>query len=346
MTPISDRRTGFALPAVLTVTGVVTLVFVVAITALASLTAEAAAARARIGFLQRALTLEANVAYLAVTEPTTPRAIELGGIRRIGALMDDAEPGSGSGLAPGDLLLDGQLYSTNFRGPMTLSLRDQAGMLNLPQLTPAQWRALGERLGVDRPASESLQPRFRDYVDTDSLELEGGGERAAYGGSGPANRPLLRTNELLSVLGVRNEVSPVRWRALRRELAADQGQTSFNVNTASATVLEVLFDLRPEQAERAVDVRRDAPFFDLTEFAAATGGVVLDAGEASYAFPSGKILFTLSDGRSPWVYSGRLSLTPSDAERPIWLDQTDLMESPRNTVADTTNALPLPYAIR
>ena len=39
------RRDGFALPAVLAVTGVVTLIFLVAITALARLTAEVKAAK-------------------------------------------------------------------------------------------------------------------------------------------------------------------------------------------------------------------------------------------------------------------------------------------------------------
>lgn len=344
MTLTSDRRAGFALPAVLTVTGVVTLVFVVAITALASLTAEAAAARARIGFLQRALTLEANIAYLATTEPISGRAIMVGAVRSTGEPLGEQEASTSQ--SSSDILLDGQLYSTAFRGPMTLSLRDQAGMLNLPQLSPVQWRALGERLGIPRTELDTLQPRFRDYVDLDDLSLQGGGERGAYGGSGPANRPLRRPNELLSVLGVRSAVSPAQWRAVRNELASDQTQGNFNVNTASATTLEVLFDLRREQAERALEVRRGSPFVDMTDFAAATGGVLSGDSEATYTFPSGKILFTLSDGRSSWVYRGRLNITPSDLERPVWLDQTDLLESPRNTVADTTNALPLPYAIR
>lgn len=345
MTSSPERRSGFALPAVLTVTGVVTLVFVVAITALASLTAEAAAARARVGFLQRAMTVEANLAYLAATEPANARAITVGGLRNIDPFGESAEA-SPTRPATQDILLDGQVYSSDFRGPMTVSLRDQAGMLNLPQLGDVQWRALGERLGLDSGARDTLQPRFRDYVDTNDLDLQGGGERGDYGPSGPPNRPLLRPNELLSVMGVRGSVPPARWRALRGDIAADPTQGNFNVNTASATTLEVLFGLRPEQAERALEVRRDTPFTGLTDLAAATGAPMLGDSELAYAFPSGKILFTISDGRSSWVYRGRLTITSSGLERPIWIDQTDLLESPRNRAADTTNATPLPYPIR
>jgi hypothetical protein len=48
---------------VLAVTGVVTLIFLVAMTALASLTAEAASARARVRFIARALTAEAMMTF-------------------------------------------------------------------------------------------------------------------------------------------------------------------------------------------------------------------------------------------------------------------------------------------
>ena len=349
MTSSSRRRRGFALPAVLTVTGVVTLVFMVAITALASLTAEAAAARSRINFLQRALTLEANIAYLAVTEPLEGRGLAVGGIRRFNNAFDDPE----NEAAPpepeaSEIALDGTLYSVDLAGPMTVALRDQAGTINLNQMSADQWRTFGERAGVSRSELDSLRPRFRDYVDSDRLETGDGGESAAYGGSGPPNRPLLRPTEWLSVVGARRAVSPQRWRALREEISADQTQVNYNINTASATTLEILFGLTPRQAERALESRREAPFITLSDLAGATGAILRtdDGSDTFYAFPSSKILFTLSDGRSSWVYRGRLSMTPSNAERPVWIDQTDLMESPRNKVADTTNATPLPYPIR
>lgn len=347
MTLTSDRRAGFALPAVLTVTGVVTLVFMVAITALASLTAEAASARARIGFLQRALTLEATVAYLAVTEPFTPNAIAVGFPRNYDDQYVSAPVGGfATSASPAQVLLDGETYATDLRGPMTLTLRDQAGMLNLPQLNPDQLDKLGERLGMGRSERQGLGPRLMDYTDTDDLENQNGGERASYGASGPANRPFLRPSELLSVLGIREATSAPRWRALREDIAADQSQRIYNINTASAATLEVWFGLTAEQADRAIARRRDVPFASVSSFGAAAGAALVDDGEILYTFPSGRILFTLSDGRSPWVYRGRLTITPTHAEQPVWLDQTDIMESARRTVADTTNATSFPYAVR
>lgn len=347
MISISDRRAGFALPAVLTVTGVVTLIFVVAITALASLTAEAAAARSRIRFLERALNLEAQVSYLAVTEPFTQRSIAIGSPRNYDDQFSTAPVGgSASTEQMGEILLDGEAYLADVGGPITISLRDQAGMINLPQLGEAQWRNLGQRLGVSGSEASSLWARFADYADTNDLASTGGGERSAYRTGGPANRPLLRPSEWLSVLGVRSSVPSASWRALRPEIAADQMQGTYNVNTASAPALQVLFNLTPSQAQRAIEGRRTAPFASLSSLGSATGSPLIDDGETFYTFPSGRIVFTLSDGRSPWVYRGRLTITPTDPERPAWVDQTDIMESPRRTVADATNATPFPYAAR
>jgi len=347
MISTSERRPGFALPAVLTVTGVVTLIFVVAITALASLTAEAASARARIGFLQRALTLEATLAHLAATEPFTPRAIAVGSPRNYDdQFVSSPLGGFTSSSTPAEILLDGQTYAADLRGPLAVSLRDQAGMVNLPQMSREQLSGLGGRLGIPTSARETLRARLTDYVDTDSLESTDGAEQAAYGRTGPANRPLLRPSEWLSVLGVRSAVVPSVWREIRPELAADQAQGTYNVNTASPVALEILFNLTPEQAARALQSRSRAPFTGMSSLGAATGAPLGDDGETLYTFPSGKIVFTVSDGRSPWVYRGRLTITPGDAERPVWLDQTEITESPGRRVADTTNATAFPYTLR
>ena len=338
---------GFALPAVLTVTGVVTLVFVVAITALASLTGEAASARARVRFLQKAMTLEAEVAYLAATEPLTQTVIAVGSPRSFDDQfqVEDAN-GFRSSASPSEVRLDGHVYRVDLRGPMTLSLRDQAGMLNLLQLNDDQLRRLGEQLGIDRSELASLGPLLRDYVDTDDLTTAGGGEGSAYRGAGPANRSLLRPSEWLSVLGVRSGVSPSRWVRLRQDIAVDRTQITFNINTASAKALEIMFGLSPAQAQQAVEARSREPFSSLSALGAAAGAPIVDDGEGLYTFPSNRFVFTLSDGSSPWVYRARLTITPSDAEQPIWIDQTDIIESPRRTVADTTNATPFPYAAR
>jgi hypothetical protein len=346
MTSTSDQRAGFALPAVLTVTGVVTLIFVVAITALASLTSEAAASRARIRFLERGLTVEATVAFLAATEPFTARAIAIGSPRNYDDQLDSGTSAYASGTDPAELLLDGTTYSADLRGPMQIVLRDQAGMINLPQMNASQIADLGERLGIERTSLEELRPRLSDYTDTNDLELPDGAERDAYGRQRIANRPLLTAGEFRSVLGLRTAIDPTQWRALRDDLAADQTQSTYNINTASPTALKVLFGLSPEQADRALEARVTAPFFSVSALGAATGAPLVDDGETFYTFPSGRVVFTLSDGQSAWTYRGRLNITPSHPEQPVWIDQLTITESPRRAVANTTNATAFPYTIR
>ena len=106
------RRIGFALPAVLAVTGVVTIIFLVAMTALYSLTSEAASARARVRFLQQAMSAEAALSYMVATEPLSARGVSVGSGRQQFDSLDDADEGGGqiaSGQAPAEVRLDGGL---------------------------------------------------------------------------------------------------------------------------------------------------------------------------------------------------------------------------------------------
>lgn len=341
-----DRPSGFALPAVLTVTGVVTLIFVVAITALASLTAEAAASRARVRFVERALSVEAAVSFLAATEPFTQRAIAIGAPRSYDSEFEGGTPLPTSGVDSIELLLDGTAYVADHKGPMQIVLRDQAGMVNLSQITPRQMLGLGEGLGIDRTLLDELKPRLSDYSDTNGLELPDGAEQDDYGSERIANRPLLTAGEFQSVLGLRAAIDQTRWRTLRDNLAADQTQAGYNANTASSSALQLLFGLSAQQADRAIAARQQARFFSVADIGAATGAPLVDDGETLYTFSSGRIVFTLSDGRSAWTYRGRLSITPIDAEQPVWIDQLTITESPRRAVADTSNATAFPYTLR
>jgi hypothetical protein len=346
MTLVSKGRPGFALPAVLTVTGVVTLIFVVAITALASLTAEAASSRARVRFLERALTVEATLAFLAATEPFTVRAITIGSPRNYDEEFRSGDRAFISGIEPAELFLDGTPYTANIRGPMLVVLRDQAGMINLPQMNPQQLANLGERLGIDRSSVENLRPLLSDYTDTNQLALTGGGEQPAYGDRRVPNRPLLTAAEFQSVLGVREATSAEQWRTLRDEIAADQTQGTYNINTASALALQVIYGLSPQQAEQALVARERTPFYSISDLAAATGAPLIDDRETFYVFPSGRIVFILRDGQSGWTYRGRLSITPSHPEQPIWIDHLAIMEAPQRAVANTTDATAFPDTLR
>jgi len=157
---------------------------------------------------------------------------------------------------------------------------------------------------------------------------------------------MLRPAEWLSLRGVREAVSAGKWRSLRGSIATDATLPSINVNTASAPTLQVLFDLSPQQAEAVIRDRESAPFPSISEFTTAAGAVFMGSSEQIYTFPSGRVIYTIRDGRSPWTYRARLTLTPSGLEQPLWIDQTELTEAPRRAVADTSNATRFPYAPR
>lgn len=336
----SRSRAGFALPAVLAVTGVVTLIFLVAMTALSSLTAEAASARARVRFLTRAVSAEAMMIYMAATEPTAPAGFNLGGPR----LVDDAiyDPSGGDGHL---LRLDGRAYQLDLDGALLIKPQDQAGLVNLAYLTDAQYQRLGEALGLPERSARVLMPLYRDYIDQDDLKQLNGAEAGDYEGAEPANRVMRRTDEWLSLLGLRRTVQPARWRRIREHLAMDSTSANENVNTVTAETMRVLYGATSTQIETALRAREQQPFISFASFAAATG-LPDTSGDSFYTYPSGRILLTIADSRSAWVYRSRLTLTPSGLERPVWIDQTELKEAPGRAVADLSDAVRLPYAPR
>jgi len=109
-------------------------------------------------------------------------------------------------------------------------------------------------------------------------------------------------------------------------------------------VLQIRFGLTEDQAASAIAARERAPILSVTDFAAITGTTVVDDPLAIYTYPSGRIVFTIRDTQSPWIYRGRLVLTPGDPDQPFWIDQTETFEGPGRTRADASDAPPFPYA--
>ncbi len=148
------------------------------------------------------------------------------------------------------------------------------------------------------------------------------------------------------MLGLREAVDGPRWRALRGDLATDTTQIVGNVNTMTPLAMQVLLNLTETQAQAAVRARETRTFASLEEFAAAAGATLIGDIETLYTAPSGRLVMTIRDARSPWVYRGRLTLTPGGVEQPFWIDQTELLEAPGRAVADVSNADRLPYTPR
>ncbi|WP_191554907.1 type II secretion system protein GspK [Brevundimonas aurantiaca] len=315
----------------------VTLIFLVAMTALTSLTDEARAAQSRVRFLERALTAEARFGFTASTEPFAPEGINVGGPR---LFEDDIYNPGGAGHL---LYLDGRAYDAD--GSTLLSARDQAGMINLAQLRGDSYLRLARVIGLGEVQAGSLADIYGDYVDQDNLKRSNGAEAADYRGAGPPNRVMRTRDEWLSLLNVRSSVRASAWREIRADLAMDPWSSAENVNTASPLTMQVLYGATADGARNAVRQRQTGPFLSFADFAAAAGaGGMSD--DVIQTYPSGIVVLTLRDSQSGWIYQSRLTLSPAGSERPFWIDQVELYEAPRRAKAEISNALRLPYASR
>lgn len=337
------KRQGFSLPAVLAVTGVVALVFLVAMTALTSLTSEAASARARLRFLQSAMTAEATLSYMLATEPLSLNRITIGAPRDFDTL-EDARAFVPTGQAEGHVLIDGHPYLMSAEAPVVVRLQDAAGLINVSRLEGEGWRRVMRELGATASGADLVHPRFVDYTDTDSLRQPNGAESESYPPGGPPNRPLRRPSEVLSVLGMRETVDPARWRAMRDEITSIPVGVDLNINTATQKTLETTYGLSSSAAAAVIRSRSGAPFSSIQDFAAISGLQGLSPDDTALFFPNGEFRLLIHDSRSAWVYRARIILTPYDLEQPFWIDQTELSEAPRRRMAEISDVNGIPYA--
>lgn len=326
--PMVPKSGGFVLPTVLVTISVVTLIFLVAMTALASLTREAAEARARARFLQHAMSVEARLTYLAVTERLSPTGIWVGAPLPPGefqSLTQEEDAAFRVGMATAQQLrFDGRPYRVGSEA--AVRVQDQAGLINITRLSGLEMERLMSRLGATSQEARSLSAALLDYIDPDAIPTLNGAEAAQYpaGASGPANRPLRSPDEFLSVLGARDAIDQAAWRALRPALASDHLAFRRNVNTAGSDALQILFGMTERQARTTITARESNPFNTLDEVVALTGAAIPTDVEIAPVFASGRSVYSVQDFRSRWTYTGRLITTPSHPERPFWIDLIDL----------------------
>jgi hypothetical protein len=321
-----NRRQGFALPAVLVVTAVVTLIFLVAMTALDSLNREAGAARERINFTLRAQTAEARLTWLATTEPLGSQGLRIGAPR----LIDEFAPVAGTAAAARSetlLRVDGRRYGLAQLG-LQLEVMDTAGLINLQRLDEEAFRRLMEAAGASTADATRLWPVFQDYIDADALRRPGGVETGDGRDLPPANRPLRGPDELLAVPGVSAVIDMDAWRRLRPELVADHTQATFNINTATPAFYRIMFAMTPAEIERALAFREPRAFISPFELRQVTGAGMVINDELVYTFPGGRFELRVQDAASRWMYRSRLVLTPTHPERPFWIDDRNVARPP------------------
>jgi type II secretory pathway component PulK len=301
---------GFALPSVLFVVAMVTLVFLVAIEALTSLAVETRRVKTSVAFQADALSLEARSAFLASTRP----------LGRSGVLRDDPN-------APVLLALDGRPYDA---GPdLTLSAQDEAGLINLDNISAAGQARLFAAMGVSAPDQSVMADRLGDYMDVHDLKRPLGADVADYaraGLAGPPKGSLVRRGQLLGLLGWDQMVGAPLWRAFADNVTADPSSTATNINTATAATLEVLYGLTPDQAQLAVAGRAAAPYGELEDLGRTVGMALPSDAERSYTMPNGRFALKVEDADAGFIYRSRLILSPDDATRPFWVVESTLSQ--------------------
>ncbi len=346
MATVADKR-GFALPAVLVVVGVVTLVFLVAITSLAGLADQTRQVLGEVRFEQAALDAEAGASFLAATQPLTSTALMTGS----GA----SAPASGgfgdsSRQAADRIELDGRPYATPGPPRLLVSLQDEAGLVNLDVMGRNGAPGLFAALGVPPEQRAAMTDRLADYTDADDLKHAQGAEAADYVRAGvapPPNALLRSATQLFGLLGWRQTVSPEAWAATRDQVTADPTSVSVNVNTASPTALKVLYGLTDPQVRAVVAQRAKAPLVNLEDFGRAAGVAMTGDIERVYTFPNGRFALKIVDPAAGLVARSRIVLTPQDAERPVWIEDRNvaiLSKPERATTPANVPPLPRPAA--
>lgn len=321
------RDSGFALPAVLIVVGMLALVFLVAVMALDTLAGQTRRAKQRVEFEQAALSLEAKAAWLALVEPLAEDSIQIGGPRSL------SQPGAESGhalptrtIVP--LRLDGRTYGLG-GGQLAVSLRDGAGLINLDMLSPQARPRLMTALGVPAAMQAALIDRLGDDMDPDDLKRLNGAEANDYAAAGrapPRNAAFTRTAEAFGVMGWSEAVPREGWARLRDSLTVDPTSPAANVNTSSAEALQIIFGLTADQARAAVAARAGAPFLSMADLNRVVGPVPYDS-ERSYTRPNGRFALKVTAPKAGLVYRARIVLTPDGLERPLWIEERSLSEA-------------------
>jgi general secretion pathway protein K len=342
-------KAGFALPAVLVVVAMLALVFLSAVSALDTLARQTLRAKERVRFEQAALSVEARTAWLVATEPLGADAIMIGAPRTESDSRLDTRPRFDR-RAVTPLRLDGRIYlDGDAREPLSVSLQDAAGQLNLDLLPEPAKARLVAALGAPPADQARLVDRWADWLDADDLKRLNGAESPDYATAGraaPRNGSMTRTSEILGVLGWAASAPRERWLALRDSLTVDPLSGDFNVNTASPDALGIMLGLTGAQLEAALAARAVRPFLSMADFTAAVGPIPFDS-EASYARPNGRFAVRVASPARNLVFRARIVLTPQSPERPLWIEERAISTAgERERTQPPADALPFPALSR
>jgi hypothetical protein len=309
--PRTAGKAGFALPMVLGMVTVLALIFLVCMAGLRSLQAETRATLSDVEFERTAMTAEARMAFLAVTEPFGRDGLRVGG--------SDAAAALGTRYTPASLItftsllnLDARPYrwreaSDNDAGPYYLaSVQDEAGLLNIFQADSGMVSRLLQAAGLASGDGDQIASELIDY------------------NAQPApHQPIQRLAELYSLPSGRTLIADKVWRALNDFAVVHPDSRAVNMNTAPRQVLKAWFDLTDNQADQAIQDRQTTPFTRPADI-----GVTVIDNTVNYASPGGRLRFSLTNPTTGLTYRSTIVLTPTNQERPLWIENSKIQHLP------------------
>jgi hypothetical protein len=309
MKPLSAKKAGYAIPLVLAGVMILTLTFAVAINALVNLKAETRHALDRAEFERAAMSAENRLAFLMTTEPFGAASLDIGSARQ----QDGDDPAAVQALAT--VMLDDRPYAwsefVDSPKAYQLQVQDEAGLVNVYIADAQQLRNLFTLVGgVDEESASYFGEALEQYFAVpENLE------------------PIRRASEIQGLglaMGLDDAVQPRyplfgerSWTALSERLTAHPDNREYNINTAPADVLMALFEMSEVQALEIVEMRQGQVLTNLADIGVAASDATID-----YAFPSGRVRFTMADPQSGLIYRSNLVLTPGNEDRPIWIENS------------------------
>ena len=324
-------KQGFALPAVLSLLAVLTLVFLTVLAASHGLAGKARAAVDEAEFERLAFDAEARTAFLALVEPEGPDRLRVGAPRGAQARAPAREF---------PVFLDNRPHAWD--GAYLLQMQDEAGLANIDFSRRDTLMRLFQKAQLGREEADALADQLLDYIDADDVRLPRGAEAADYQRAGrppPPNAKLDRIEDVFGVLDWPRVVDAARWARMEGLISADASSSAFNINTAPAAVLEVVLNLSPAQAQGVLERRAARPIVNLTEVG------LRDDGQAnSFTQPNGRFRFSLTDPARGWRYQSRMVLTPDNSEQPIWISPGALsgVDASTSATLKRVHAAPFP----
>jgi hypothetical protein len=307
-------RRGFTLPLVLAMIAILAIALVAGLSALSSLRDETRATLDSADFDITAATAEARLQYLLLTEPLGMRGLRVGGTRAIAGAGNGASDPTGYNDYLTYLLADGRAYrwktSADAADQFQIALQDEGGLVNLYQADANQASRIFQQAGLD--------PTSADQIASELLD---------YDAQPPPSEPIRRLAELYSLPSGRTLISDRIYRRLDGLAAAHPDANRVNINTASREVLQAWFEFSDSQLDQALKDRDDS---DIGLLSPASIGAQVTGPNLNYIFPNGRMRFTFTDPKTRLTYRSTLVLTPTNQERPIWVENAKTQRLPKD----------------